>query len=379
MGRLSITLLVAIVLASVLVVACGSAGSPSARHLSALQQNPMVDEGTTLPGHPAPDFTLTDQFGQSTALHQFRGKVVILAFIDSQCTTICPLTTSAMTEAQGLLGNAGSKVQLLGVDANPQATTAQDVEAYSLAHGLLHQWRFLTGSLTQLEAVWNAYKIEVQIEQGQIDHTPALFEIDPKGKLRTVYLSQMSYASIDQQAQVLAQGAAGLLPGHPKLRSVRSYDRILPIAPTSSVTLERAGASGTVTLGPGHPQVVVFFATWLSETSNLSSELEQLNAYQSQARASGGEMPSLVAVDEGSVEPGPSALTTLLERLPGPLTYQVVVDRSGRVADGYQVQDQPWFVVTSRSGKILWSNDGWVAPTVLAEHVRSLSPEQRNG
>jgi len=46
---------------------------------------------------------------------------VILAFADSQCTTVCPLTTASMLAARDLLGAAGDQVQLLGVDANPKA------------------------------------------------------------------------------------------------------------------------------------------------------------------------------------------------------------------------------------------------------------------
>jgi hypothetical protein len=30
------------------------------------------------------------------------------------------------------------------------------------------------------------------------------------------------------------------------------------------------------------------------------------------------------------------------------------------VADGYQVQDQPWFALVSASGKIVWTHDGWL-------------------
>ena len=86
---------------------------------------------TWIPGRrspaPAPDFTLGDQFGQPVSLHSFRGKVVILAFNDSECTTICPLTTTAMLDAKAMLGAAGSRVQLLGVDANPKATSVEDV------------------------------------------------------------------------------------------------------------------------------------------------------------------------------------------------------------------------------------------------------------
>ena len=44
--------------------------------------------GTPLGGTPAPGFTLVDQFGRRVSLRQFRGRAVILAFVDSRCTTI---------------------------------------------------------------------------------------------------------------------------------------------------------------------------------------------------------------------------------------------------------------------------------------------------
>src|SRR5262249_38351908 len=147
------------------------------------------------------------------------GKVILLSFVDSECTNICPLTTESMVEARQLLGSAGRDVQLVGIDANPDATSVRDVMAYSRAHQMVNQWHFLTGSLAQLHEVWRAFHIAVQIERGEIDHTPALFVIDQQGRERTVYLTQMSYASIAQSAGVVARKIAGLLPGHPALRS----------------------------------------------------------------------------------------------------------------------------------------------------------------
>ena len=351
---------------TLLIAACGSAS------LSPLARNPELDPGTQLHQRQAPGFTLADQFGQQTSLRQFRGKVVILAFVDSECTTICPLTTSEMVEAKSLLGKAGSQIQLLGVDANPEATAVQDVKSYSLAHGMLDQWHFLTGSPAQLQQVWKSYGIAVQIQNGLIDHTPALYEIDPQGRLQKVYLSQMSYASIDQQAQVLAQEASQLLPHHPHLLSIHSYDRIPPITPATRMQLPNAEGSGAIQIGPGQPRVLVFFVTWLAETSNLSGSLDDLRTYQAQALASHGAMPSLTAVDEGSVEPNAHAVAGLLQNLPAPANYPIAVDRTGRVADGYGVQDQPWFVITSTSGKVLWSNGGWASSADLAQQVQSL-------
>jgi peroxiredoxin len=195
-------------------------------------------------------------------LRSYRGKVVILAFNDAECTTICPMTTTAMLDAKAILGRAGSQVQLLGVEANPHATSLEDVASYSQLHGLLGHWHFLTGSLPQLGRVWNAYKVQAEIENGLIAHTPALFVISPQGREAKVYITQQSYAAIGQFGQVLAREAASLLPGHPPVDARLSYAPIAGISPAATVSLPRAGG-GRVTLGPGRTaHLQMFFATW---------------------------------------------------------------------------------------------------------------------
>ena len=356
-----------------------SASSPAQSAMSAANeaamQNPNLDLGTSLYGEHAPDIKLANQFGQPMSLSQFRGRVVILAFSDSECTTVCPLTTQSMVLAKELLGKAGESVQLLGVDANPDATKVSDVMAYSRAHGMVNQWDFLTGSLAQLKAVWKSYNIEVQIEAGQIDHTPALYVINQKGILEKLYLTTMAYSSVTQSAQVLATEVSGLLPGHPKLASIESLGTIPAQTPASTVSLPEAvaaadGKAGTVTLGPGKARLVVFFATWLTETSDLSAEMSTLNTYAKAAAKS--HLPALTAVDETVTEPSEAAVTSYLRTL-GPLDYPVALDKSGRVADGYGVQDEPWLVLVNPAGKITWQHDGWV-PLPALEKAAAAHP-----
>jgi cytochrome oxidase Cu insertion factor (SCO1/SenC/PrrC family) len=359
----------ALVLAACATGAAGTTGSGPA-HMGggmAAVNNPALDTGSPLGNVPAPDIRLVNQFGQRMSLSQFRGKVIILAFVDSQCTTVCPLTTVSMLEAKQLLGAAGRDVQLLGVDANPKATSVPDVMAYSRAHGMVNQWDFLTGSLPQLQAAWRAYHIAVQIQQGMIDHTPALFVIDQRGRERKVYLTQMAYTSIGQSAQLLAQEAASLLPGHPPLASHRSLAYISGLSPAARVTLPGI-PSGSVPLGPGRPRLVMFFATWVAETSDLRAHLLALNGYAKAARH--GHLPGLVAVDEGTTEPSPGAAAAYLKGLGKPLAYPVAADATGRLADGYGVADQPWFVLVSASGKIVWKHDGWLSPAALEAAAR---------
>jgi cytochrome oxidase Cu insertion factor (SCO1/SenC/PrrC family) len=341
-----------------------SAANPQS---SAAMDNPNLDTGTSLNGIPAPGLHLVNQFGQPMSLSQFRGKIVLLSFEDSECTTVCPLTTQSMVWAKDLIGSAGDHVQLLGVDANPTATSVADVMAYSRAHGMVNQWDFLTGSLAQLKAAWSAYHIAVQIEQGQIDHTPALFVIDERGNEQKLYLTQMAYSSIGQSAQVLADEISSLLPSHPHVASNESLAAINPRGPGTHVSLAPALGTAPVVLGPGQPRLVMFFATWLSEVSDLKAELALGSAYTTYARAHG--LPALTGVDETVVEPSEAVVRDYLAGLG--LNYPVGLDTTGRVADGYGVQDQPWFTLVSASGKIIWSHDGWLSLSALEAAARS--------
>ena len=374
MGRLrsrGYTLAAGAVIAAALALAgCSSGGgtspavSPSS---SAAAANPNLDQGTSLGRSPAPGIKLTNQFGQPMSLRQFRGKAVLIGFVDSECTTVCPLTTLAMLQAKQLLGRAGDQVQLLGIDANPQAISTSDVLGYSRAHNMVNRWDFLTGSLPQLKAAWKSFHIYAKVVGDEIDHTPALYVIDPQGRERTVYLTPMAYSSITQSAQIVAQELATLLPGHPQLTHAQSLAYITGQTPHDRVKLATTRPGATVTLGPGRARLTVFFATWLAEIGDLRSQLLGLNQYTKTAAAR--HLPALTAVDEAVTEPTATTARTYLEGLGQPLDYQVALDTTGRVADGYRVQDQPWFTLTNAKGKIVWSHDGWLSASQLAATV----------
>jgi len=106
--------------------------------------------------------------------------------------------------------------------------------------------------------------------------------------------------------------------------------------------------------------MIVFFATWLRETSDLRDHLAALNAYTSHSG-----LPPLIAIDEATTEPSTAAVSHFLRHLRQPLRYPVALDGAGRVADGYGVQDQPWFVLVNASGRIVWHHDGWLPVKAL--------------
>lgn len=165
---------------------------------TAIQTPSLATAGFPLSGDLAPDFTLTDQFGQTHTLSSFRGQEVVLAFIDSRCKTLCPLTSTIMYTAKQQLGAAGNKVALIAVNANPAATSVNEVESWSIEHGMLHQWLFLTGTADQLQSIYRAYRVYDEVEaDGTVVHDPIIFVIDAQGHERLFYETLDSNAASD--------------------------------------------------------------------------------------------------------------------------------------------------------------------------------------
>jgi cytochrome oxidase Cu insertion factor (SCO1/SenC/PrrC family) len=137
-------------------------------------------------GTPAADFSLVDQFGQTHRLSDFRGETVLLAFIDPRCTALCPLTAELLRRTKDSLGG-DPPVQLLAIDANPQATRISDVHRWSERHGMLHQWLFLTAPLRRLARTWSSYGVVAKVQGGDVAHTSVIFVIDGSDRERGVF------------------------------------------------------------------------------------------------------------------------------------------------------------------------------------------------
>jgi cytochrome oxidase Cu insertion factor (SCO1/SenC/PrrC family) len=137
-------------------------------------------------GTPAPAFSLVDQFGHDVRLTDLRGSVVLLTFIDARCTTLCPLTADLLRRASDELGG-DPPVRLVAIDANPDANSVADVRRWSIQHGMLHDWLFLTAPLPRLARVWSAYGVSVVPQHGEVAHSAVVFVIDGEGRQRGVF------------------------------------------------------------------------------------------------------------------------------------------------------------------------------------------------
>jgi cytochrome oxidase Cu insertion factor (SCO1/SenC/PrrC family) len=152
-----------------------------------------------VPASAAPEFKLTDQDGRTLPLSGFRGKVVVLEFMDPHCTDICPLVSQEFLDAYHDLGRAAGDVVFAAVNVNRYHDRVHDVLAYSRQHQLITipAWHFFTGPARALQAVWRAYDVDVEAPSPDADivHTSVIYFISPGGAERYIAAPMADHTS----------------------------------------------------------------------------------------------------------------------------------------------------------------------------------------
>jgi protein SCO1/2 len=147
-------------LISLLVVAILSAGAaaadedPHAKHRAMMKQkSEPAAESVRI---DLRDQWLVDQNGRDL---KFVGDVigdniVVMDFVYTTCTTICPVLSALFTQVQSQLGDAvGDEVTLVSMSVDPVRDTPQRLKAYSAKHRAGEGWLWLTGEKGDVEDV----------------------------------------------------------------------------------------------------------------------------------------------------------------------------------------------------------------------------------
>ncbi|KAI2669742.1 SCO family protein [Pseudomonas sp. TNT3] len=95
------------------------------------------------------DVALVDQDGKAVRLEKdlVTNKIVVMSFIYTSCTTVCPVVSSIMGKVQKQLGaRVGSEVQLVSISIDPQRDDPKRLNDYARAFQNGPGWSWLTGS-----------------------------------------------------------------------------------------------------------------------------------------------------------------------------------------------------------------------------------------
>jgi cytochrome oxidase Cu insertion factor (SCO1/SenC/PrrC family) len=167
-----------------LLVACAPASGSQASAQPAQTQKPSTKlvAGSTLAGRAAPNFTLTDQNGNTVSLAALKGHPIFLTFMDATCTQECPITAQWIDWTANFLGPKGTaQVKWLVVSVNPSNTPA-DAHDFITKNKVTAPLDFLMGTQAQLAPVWHDYGVAVVPTKTDVQHSVANFLIDSQGR-----------------------------------------------------------------------------------------------------------------------------------------------------------------------------------------------------
>jgi protein SCO1/2 len=95
------------------------------------------------------DVVLLDQDGMPVRLEKdlVSDHLVVMGFIYTSCTTVCPVVSSIMGKVQQQLGGrVGEEVRLVSISVDPQRDDAKRLASYARAFQRGPGWSWLTGS-----------------------------------------------------------------------------------------------------------------------------------------------------------------------------------------------------------------------------------------
>lgn len=132
------------------------------------------------------DFRLRDPEGRTRTLADFRGKAVLIFFGFTQCPYVCPTALSRAAEVLRLLGDDGTRVQVIFVTVDPERDSPELLRAYTQA---FHpSFLGLYGDLEQTAAAAADFRVVYRkVPTGSsytMDHTAISYVFDPQGRLR---------------------------------------------------------------------------------------------------------------------------------------------------------------------------------------------------
>lgn len=140
--------------------------------------------GTVPPaGIRSPGFQLRSYRGSPVRMRELRGRVVLVTFLDTKCTTMCPIIATMLGEAiRQLPGPVRVKTVAVAISVDPKQDTPKDVRRFLRRHHALGTLDFLIGPTRQLRPVWRAFHVLPSADTGNANiHSADVRVFDPRG------------------------------------------------------------------------------------------------------------------------------------------------------------------------------------------------------
>jgi protein SCO1/2 len=144
---------------------------------------------------PAPSavggpFQLVDQNGQPTTEKVLKGKWSAVFFGFTYCPDVCPGTLQGLSAATDILGPKAKNLQIVFISVDPGRDTVPQMKNFLSPDFVPKTTVGLSGTPEQVAAAAKAYRVYyAKVGEGPgytVDHSTAIYLMDPKGRFVTV-------------------------------------------------------------------------------------------------------------------------------------------------------------------------------------------------
>jgi len=128
-----------------------------------------------------PDAVLKDVDGRNVALRALleSDEPVMLDFIYTSCTAICPLLSETFAQVQRDIGDGAARLRMVSISIDPEYDTPKVLRAYAQTFHAGPQWRFLTGNPKDIAEVLTAFDA---FRANKMDHAAIVLLRSSQGK-----------------------------------------------------------------------------------------------------------------------------------------------------------------------------------------------------
>jgi protein SCO1 len=131
--------------------------------------------------YQTPAVTLVREDGRRVSLpgELDDGRPVLLNFIFTTCSSICPLTSRTLEEFQRKLGPQAARVHLMSISIDPEQDTPARLTEYARKFHAGPEWQYYTGTLAASIAAQRAFDV---YRGEKMSHTPVTLMRAAPGK-----------------------------------------------------------------------------------------------------------------------------------------------------------------------------------------------------
>lgn len=169
-SKVLLPLIMAIMALSIPVTVNGSTDDDPHKHHRA-----AVTQGYTksTKDYQIPYIELIDATSKKVNLRNELDKTpVVVNFIFTSCTTICPIMSSAFAQLQNKLAKTNSDLRMISISIDPEEDTPEKLNIYSQRFKAGKQWQFFTGDKNDILAVQKAFDV---YRGNKMNHSPVTF------------------------------------------------------------------------------------------------------------------------------------------------------------------------------------------------------------